>query len=237
MINKSVNNWLNSIQNKLLPPRCIFCSERGMANLDICQACFLDLPRNQPCCARCAQPLATTTIPSPLCGRCLKQLPHFDETRAPFLYNEQLRHLITQLKFNRHYVHARLLGGLLGKAMVDHGDLPECIIPVPLHPARYRERGFNQSLEIARHLHHQLKVPLNFEACVRHRNTPHQIDLPAAQRVKNMKNAFSLIHRLEYAHIAIIDDVMTTGATASALALALKQQGVKRVDVWVCARA
>ena len=164
-------------------------------------------------------------------------MPDFDETQAPFIYAEHLRHLITQLKFHRHYHYARLLGSLLAEHIASHCELPECLVPVPLHPARYRERGFNQSLEIARHLAKRLAIPLNFECCVRSRNTPHQIDLPAAQRMKNMKQAFSLIRPLPHRHIAIIDDVMTTGATASALAQALKRQGAERVDVWVCARA
>lgn len=172
-----------------------------------------------------------------LCGRCLTKNPSFDETHAPFLYDDVMRFLITQLKFQQRYKHARLLGTLLANYLAETTELAECIIPIPLHPKRYRQRGFNQSIEIARHLSNQLAIPLDLNSCVRQKDTPHQTGLPAKQRRKNIKNAFSVIKPLHYQHIAIVDDVMTTGATAEALAQALKRHGVSRVDVWVCARA
>lgn len=208
-----------------------------MEDLDICHACYSDLPRNASCCYRCAEVLPMTTALPQTCGHCLKRPPYFDETQAPFLYDEHLRYLITQLKFQHHYPYARVLGSLLARHIGKSCELPDCMIPVPLHPLRYRERGFNQSLEIARHLAKHLAIPLDFECCVRNRNTPHQIELPATQRMKNVKQAFSVIRPLSYRHIAIIDDVMTTGATVNELAAALKQKGVERVDIWVCARA
>ena len=172
-----------------------------------------------------------------LCGRCLRKSPSFDETHAPFLYDDSLRYLITQLKFHRHYKHARLLGTLLARYLAETAELPECIIPVPLHRNRYRQRGFNQAIEIARHLSSQLSIPLLLNACIRDRDTAHQTELPAKQRLKNMRRAFSAAKPLAYQHVAIVDDVMTTGATIGALAIELKRQGVNRVDVWVCARA
>ena len=114
---------------------------------------------------------------------------------------------------------------------------PEYLIPVPLHRNRYRQRGFNQAIEIAQSLSRELAIPLNLNACVRLRDTPHQIDLSAKQRRKNMKHAFAARGLSTIRHVAIVDDVMTTGATASELAIALKNAGVDRVDVWVCARA
>lgn len=177
-------------------------------------------------------------IPAPqLCGRCLKIAPGFDETHAPFLYNDSLRYLISQLKFHQNYKHARLLGTLLAQHLIQSVELPECIIPVPLHRNRYRERGFNQSIEIARHLAKQLSLPLDLNSCIRNRDTKHQTELPAKQRRKNMQRAFTVTHTLNYQHVAIVDDVMTTGATTSALAKALKEHGISRVEVWVCARA
>ncbi len=172
-----------------------------------------------------------------LCGRCLKSTPGFDETHAPFRYDQSMRFLITQLKFHRSYKNARLLGNLLAQHIAEMSELPECIIPVPLHSNRYFERSFNQSIEIARHVSKQLAIPLDLTSCVRSRDTRHQISLPAKKRRNNMKRAFSVIKPLRYRHIAIIDDVMTTGATVSDLALALKQHGTARVDVWICARA
>lgn len=125
----------------------------------------------------------------------------------------------------------------MAQHIIKTAELPDCIVPIPLHINRYRQRGFNQSIEIARHLSKQLTIPVDFNSCIRNRDTAHQTSLPAKQRRKNMLSAFSIEKKLDFQHAAIIDDVMTTGATTSALAFALKQQGVSRVDVWVCARA
>lgn len=148
-----------------------------------------------------------------------------------------MQYLISQLKFHDHYQHARLLGSLMAAQLVDIGEKPDCIIPVPLHPRRYRERGFNQALEIARHVSRELAIALDYQSCVRSRDTRHQIELPAKQRRRNLRQAFRVIQPVAYRHVAIIDDVMTTGATVNALAGELKRHGVSRVDIWVCARA
>ena len=110
-------------------------------------------------------------------------------------------------------------------------------MPIPLHKTRYRQRGFNQSIEIARTVACELKLPVDLSSCQRYRNTPHQTSLPAKQRRKNLKNAFSLMKPIQVKHIAIIDDVMTTGSTVDELAALLKKAGASRVDVWACARA
>jgi ComF family protein len=232
-----VNNWLNIIQNKLLPPRCILCGQKGFADLDLCDDCFADLPRNSHCCYRCGESFATAILSPQLCGRCLKNSPHFDDTHAPFMYQGNVRYLITQLKFAQQYKNARLLGTLLARHIANTAQRPECLLPIPLHLNRYRKRGFNQSIEIAQHLAKQLQIPLDLHSCVRIRDTTQQSNLPAKQRIINIRKAFSIAKPLAFEHVAIIDDVLTTGATASALALALKQSGVSRVDVWVCARA
>lgn len=205
--------------------------------MDLCRACFTDLAGNAPCCYRCGEHFETPISAPQLCGRCLKKTPSFDETHAPYLYDDAMRFLITRLKFQQHYKHARLLATLLANYLLESAELPECLIPIPLHRNRYRQRGFNQSIEIARHLSKRLAIPLDFNSCIRNRDTPHQAELAAKQRRKNIKNAFSVIKPLPYRHVAIVDDVMTTGATVAALALALKRHGVDRVDVWVCARA
>jgi ComF family protein len=232
-----VNNWLNIIQKKLLPPRCVLCGSPGYGDLDLCLGCLTDLPRNLSCCYRCGEHFETAIDVPQLCGRCLKKSPAFDETYAPFLYQSQMRYLIGQLKFANDYKNARLMAALLAQHIADSAELPDCLLPVPLYPRRYRERGFNQSIEIARHLSRQLRIPLDLHSCVRLRDTGHQTGLPAKQRRKNMRLAFKVVKSLTFQHVAIIDDVMTTGATASALAAALKQAGAGKVDVWVCARA
>jgi ComF family protein len=156
---------------------------------------------------------------------------------APFLHQGAIRHLIKALKFNADYKNARLLGLLLAEHLKQSTEKPDCLLPVPLHKARYRQRGFNQSIEIARHVAKELQIPLDLTSCQRNRDTPHQTGLPAKQRRKNLSNAFSLINPVKSDHVAILDDVMTTGSTTHELAKLLKKSGVRRVDVWVCARA
>lgn len=233
-----VYNWINIIQDYLLPPTCILCGNPGYDSRDICHFCYSHLPRNNLCCYRCGEILESPpTAPLLLCGRCLSRQPAFDETYAPFIHQGPIRHLIGNLKFGADYKNARLLGMLLADHLSQTAERPDLIVPVPLHKTRYRQRGFNQAIEIGRTVAKALQIPLDLSSCKRHRDTPHQTQLTAKKRRKNMKNAFSVIKPLHARHIAILDDVMTTGSTAHELAYVLKQAGVSRVDVWVCARA
>lgn len=232
-----VYNWINIIQEYLLPPTCILCGNTGFNGRDICASCYLRLLRNNRCCYRCGGIFETSTASPMLCGHCLSSPPAFDETYAPFIYQGEMRHLITSLKFGAHYKNARLLGLLLSEHLEKTAQRPDLILPVPLHRARYRQRGFNQAIEIAKTVSRQLQIPLDLTSCLRHRDTPHQTDLTAKQRRKNIKNAFIIIKPIQAQHIAILDDVMTTGSTVQELACLLKKTGVNKVDVWVCARA
>ena len=232
-----VYNWLDIIQDCLLPPTCILCGNPGYGSRDICCACYAQLPRNNLCCYRCAEILETPIIAPMLCGRCLSRTPAFDRSHAPFIHQGAIRHLIGSLKFGANYTNARLLGMLLVEHLTLNAERPELILPVPLHPARYRQRGFNQAIEIARTVAKEMLIPLDLSSCHRHRDTPHQTTLPAKKRRKNLKHAFSLVKPIHARHVAILDDVMTTGTTAHELAALLKKAGVNRVDVWVCARA
>ncbi len=234
---KIVHNWLTIIQNVLLPPTCILCGNPGFNGLDICKPCHQRLPRNTLCCPRCAETFSAPVAAPSLCGRCLSESPSFDVAYAPFTHREEIRHLITGLKFGAQYKNARLLGSLLSEVIELNVEKPDCIIPVPLHKARYRERGFNQALEIARTVSNKLSIPINPNCCVRHKDTSHQTGLNAKKRQQNLRSAFSVVQPLLTSHVAILDDVMTTGTTANELAKALKRAGVSRVDVWVCARA
>ena len=244
-----VYNWINIIQDYLLPPTCILCGNPGYDSRDICQYCYTHLPRNNLCCYRCGEILETPITAPMLCGRCLSRQPAFDRTYAPFIHQGAIRHLIGTLKFGADYKNARLLGMLLAEHLTNlsRTDLhlpegcragkPDLILPVPLHKSRYRQRGFNQAIEIGRTVAGKLQIPLDLTSCKRHRDTPHQTQLTAKKRRKNLKNAFSVIKPIHARHIAILDDVMTTGSTAHELAYVLKKAGVSRVDVWVCARA
>lgn len=205
--------------------------------MDICECCYLRLPRNKLCCYRCAEiftaPIATPT----LCGRCLSEPPAFDETYAPFIHHDEIRHLISGLKFGSRFKNARLLGNLLAEHIQKMAEIPECIIPVPLHHTRYRERGFNQALEIARTVSKKINTPIDYSSCIRAKETPHQTGLSAKKRQQNLRRVFLVKKPLPFDHVAIMDDVMTTGSTVNELASELKRHGVNRVDVWVCARA
>ncbi len=232
-----VYNWLNIIQEALLPPTCILCGNTGFNGLDICQPCHQRLPRNTLCCPKCAETFSAPVVAPSLCGRCLNEMPAFDVTHAPFTHQEEIQHLVVGLKFGAQFKNARLLGNLLAEAIDIKRDKPDCIIPIPLHKSRYRERGFNQALEIARTVSQKLQIPVNHRCCVRHKATAQQTGLTAKKRRQNIRRAFSIVKPLFPSHVAILDDVMTTGATANELATALKRAGVSRVDVWVCARA
>lgn len=232
-----VYNWINIIQDCLLPPTCILCGNPGYNSRDICHSCYTQLPRNNLCCYRCGEILESPVTAPVLCGKCLSRHPAFDETYAPFIHQGAIKHLIGNLKFGATYKNARLLGMLLADHLNQTAERPDLILPVPLHLSRYRQRGFNQAIEIGRTVAKELKIPLDLSSCKRHRDTPHQTQLSAKKRRKNMKNAFSVIKPIHARHIAILDDVMTTGSTAHELAYVLKKAGVSRVDVWVCARA
>lgn len=230
-----VNNWQSIIQDWLFPPTCILCGDAGSEGRDLCQACAESLPFNIPACPQCGLPLANAThVP---CGNCQRHPPAFDRSLALFRYEEPVRHLIHALKFHARYACAKLFGDMLADAVIHLEDKPELIIPVPLHTSRYRERGYNQSLEIARTLSSRIAVPVDYRSCIRTHATQPQTELTAKERRRNMKRAFTLAKPVNASHVAILDDVATTGATVNELAKALRKAGVKRIDVWVCARA
>ena len=234
-----VNGWLKSIQAVLLPPHCVLCGGAGERPLlDLCAPCAADLPRNLDACARCAAPLPPGTPFGSICGACLKRRPRFDDALAPFCYAYPLDHLVRDFKYRGRLAYGRVLGTLLAQHLQRQAaPLPELLLPVPLHCARQRERGFNQSCEIARHVAEQLDIALDESLCIRARATLDQARLTARERRSNVRGAFALARRPRGAHVAILDDVLTTGSTLNELARILKRGGVKRVSAWAVARA
>jgi len=225
---------LRSIAHRLWPPTCVLCDETGMPGWDLCRPCYQELPRNVCCCPRCAQPLPV----SYLCGHCQKSLPNFDITYAPFLYDGAISYLVTGLKFRRRLAYARVLGQLFAEVLQTQPNRPECLIPVPLHRKRRVQRGFNQSLEIARVIANRLDIAMDAGLCQRIIDTPHQSGLTADERRKNLQGAFRAAPRIaRYRHVAVFDDVMTTGTTLNEIARCLKRAGVTTVEAWVCTRA
>ena len=230
-----INNWPRIIQNLIFPPTCLLCGDPSESDWDICPACLKSLPYLDNACSVCGLPLAAPT--ASVCGDCQKNPPPQDRLIAPLRYEEPVRHLIKGLKFGSRLAHARLLGALLAQRVRHQPDLPEILMPVPLHPSRYRERGFNQALEIGRVVAHCHNIPLNYQIIRRTRPTHAQAQLHADERRKNLRRAFQLTHDLPWRHVAIIDDVVTTGSTVAELATTLRQAGASMIEVWACARA
>jgi ComF family protein len=222
------------LQRFVLPWRCLLCGAAGNHDIDLCAGCAAELPRNRSCCARCALPLAT---PALMCGECLRRAPPWDAAWAPFRYGWPLDRLESRFKFGRDLAAGRVLSGLWQGEPCPVG-LPQLLLTVPLHRSRLRQRGYNQALELARPLARELGVPLRHEVLQRLRRTDAQTELDALGRRRNVRGAFAMHPGIELpVHIAILDDVMTTGATLAECARVLKRAGVQRVDVWALARA
>ncbi|WP_414649845.1 ComF family protein [Dyella sp.] len=223
--------WLAS---SLLPWRCQLCGGAGETGMDLCAGCMADMPGNHSCCARCALPLPASIA---MCGRCLKRAPAWDGAWVPFVYGWPLDSLESRFKFHGDLACGRSLSSLWERA----GPPPRCpdlIVPVPLHRQRLRERGYNQALELARPLARLWRIPLRHDVLERSRASAPQTELDAVARRRNVRRAFVVPEgKVLPRHVAVIDDVMTTGATLAECAITLKRAGVQRVDAWALARA
>ena len=230
----ALRSRLTAFGHWLLPPRCLLCGDAGHEGLDLCRDCAAELPRNGSCCARCALPLA---LPAALCGRCQRHPPPWDAAWAPFRYGWPLDRLESRFKFARELAAGRTLVALWRREPRII-DAPGLIAPVPLHRSRLRQRGYNQALELARPLARAFGVPLRHDLLARMKPTAAQSELDAPTRRRNVRGAFAVDRATGLpAHVAIVDDVMTTGATLAECARVLKRAGVARVDVWALARA
>lgn len=228
--------WLRALGHGLLPPTCLLCDAPGVLERDLCAGCAADLPCNTPACPGCALPLATGQ--NERCSRCRSHPWPFDRAFAPFRYRPPVDFLIRELKFNGRLSHARLLGELFAAALAARGDpLPDCIVPVPLHPRRLRERGFNQALELARATARRFGIPLLAEGLRRMRYTPPQTQLDARRRQANPLGAFANRLSLSGARVALMDDVITTASTVAECTRILRAGGAADIAVWAIARA
>ena len=215
---------------QLLPAQpCFLC---GAASRDgvWCAACNHDLPYlTAPHCPVCALP----THNGATCGHCLHHAPQFDRTVAVFAYAFPLDKLVQALKYDQQLV---LVNSLADKLAQQVKVRPDCLIAMPLHPARLRERSFNQSLELARRVGRKMAIPLLLNACQRVRDTPPQTTLSRKERSKNMRRAFACTQDLTGQHVAVVDDVMTSGASLNEVAQVLREAGAREVSAWVIAR-
>ncbi|MCD9032453.1 ComF family protein [Luteimonas sp. Y-2-2-4F] len=227
-----VDGWAVRLARRLWPARCPVCREPAEDGL--CEPCARALPWLGPACARCAAPLAGADGADATCGDCLRRPPPFERARAAFRYGFPLDRLLPRFKFHRDLACGRLLARWMLAACADAAR-PGALVPLPLHPARLRERGYDQALELARPLARGLGLPLRTDLLQRVRATAPQSRLDAAARRRNVRGAFRGAAGAPR-HVALVDDVMTTGATLAEAARALKRAGAARVDVWVCAR-
>ena len=232
-----INNWLRIIHDTLYPRVCLLCGAPGQGGLDLCRDCYEVLPFNRSCCRICGIELPSDRVHVP-CGDCIVKAPYFDSTVALFRYQEPLRYLIRSLKFHSNFASGRLLGELLVEALKAQDiDRPDLLLPVPLHLKRLRQRGFNQALELARPLSRAFSIPIGAECCVRIRDTRPQFELHSSERQRNIKQAFAIQGPVAEKRIAIVDDVVTTGATVNEIARVLRWHGAQSVTVWCVARA
>lgn len=224
---------LQDVARLFWPPTCLLCGDPGAGGRDLCAACAAALPWNAVACPRCALPLA---LPAQACGACLRAPPPLAATRAAFVYAFPVDRLLPRLKFHQGLAAGRLLSQLAAEAFA-HAPRPDALVPVPLHRSRLRARGYDQALELARPLARALGVPLRDDLLRRVRATAPQSRLDAPARRRNLRGAFAVDTGTPLpAHVALFDDVMTTGATLHAAADALRRAGVARVEAWVCAR-
>ena len=225
--------WLRNDASRLLwPSRCLVCEEAGLDGMDLCGACERALPRMGAACRGCALPLPVGGV----CGACLRLTSPLQEVHAACLYAAPLDRLLPRFKFHDDLAAGRLLSQLMSESFAAL-PRPDVLVPVPLHLGRLRSRGYDQALELARPLARALDIPLRTRWLVRRRATAPQSERDAMARRRNMRNAFAVREgACVAAHVTLIDDVMTTGATLRAAAHALRRAGALRVDAWVCAR-
>lgn len=238
---RQVYDCLNISQWRFFGGRCLFCGHASDAGAPICRQCERSLPQLGEHCWLCLAPL-TAGAASQTCGRCLNAPPTYDRVMSAFRYARPIDGLIIDLKYHGRLHLARTLGARLATRAAEADRpmglaAPACLIPVPLHPTRLRERGYNQSMELARPIARALDLPICPALLARTRNTEPQALLPEKERASNVRGAFSAHEAVKGMAVALVDDVLTSGQTAHAAAKALKQAGAKSVEVWVVARA
>jgi ComF family protein len=220
-----------------IPRRCVLCNQASGAG-SVCAGCRDDLPWLGATCSGCAGPLPAG-IDGGLCARCGAALPATSKVMAALSYEYPVDRMIAGAKFHRELHLAHALGELLAVTVTRSGagrQMPDLLVPVPLHQRRLATRGYNQALEIARPVAERTGVPLAAGLCERIRPTAEQTGLPAAERRRNLRGAFRVRESCVGTRLAILDDVITTGSTAAAVAQAFRTAGAAHIEVWVVAR-
>lgn len=226
--------------NSFLKQTCVLCANHEGGKLGLCGACQKNLPWHaSPQCPQCG--LLSDGL---ACGSCLNASPSFDATHTLFTYDYPLDRLLQHYKYRESLHLANTFASLfidkkLSNALVTQQNANpkiDRIIPMPMHDTRLKQRGFNQALEITRRISKYMRIELDYTSCQRTKLTPPQASLPLKERIKNIRGVFHCHQNLQGLNIAIVDDVMTTGASLNELAKTLKQAGAAHVECWVIAR-
>lgn len=231
---RSLWHGIDSALRRALPGRCGFCLATAERDRPWCQACFESLPWNLPACPSCAEPQPPGALAGRRCGQCLTRPPAFVRARVPLRYEDEVAGLMQRFKF-----HASPRAGNVLLELLEVGlpraalAWPEALIPVPLHPRRARERGFDQADWLARRL--AARHGLILAHAQRRQATRSQRGLDRAERYRNLRGGF-VVERALPSRVALLDDVMTTGATLDALAQACLTAGAREVEAWSVAR-
>ena len=228
------DKWLkfkHSLKSQLFQAPCLLCACSKGGEFGLCADCLNELPyQDNSVCPQCG----LLSFEHQLCGACIASPPDFDLTKALFRYEYPISQMLQQYKYHQQlHLSASFAELMLQRHALQNIDL---IIPMPLHPSRLQMRGFNQALEIARIIAKRLNIDVNSLAAQRIKLAPPQASLPLKARVQNMKGAFICHENLSGLRIALMDDVMTTGASLNALAKAVKAKGAAHVECWLIAR-
>lgn len=226
-----LTHQLLELYRKVFPIPCLLCGLPAYQHC-LCQACIAELPLLGPACVRCAAPVKNAQI----CGRCLQLPPYQDLSFSLYRYEGSIRRCITAFKYKKQLQFSALFARQMANMISGRQQLPDCIVPIPLHPKRIRQRGYNQAAEVGKLLASTLNIDYRPELLHRVRLTRSQSELPFKQRKKNMRNAFACDQQPLPPHIAILDDVMTSGYTAGEAAKVFKRRGVEIIEVWTIAR-
>ncbi|MBX2848254.1 MAG: ComF family protein [Acidiferrobacterales bacterium] len=213
-----------------LPKTCILCNKPVSQDCPVCEYCYPNLPCERSACIKCGTPFSAELD---YCGRCIDDPPVFDRCFCAFEYKYPIDQQIKRFKYAERPELARDIALLLAKEIKNHQlERPDLLIPVPMHISKLRNRGFNQALELTKYLSLLLKIPYKKSIIVKHLATTPQAQLALNQRKNNIKGCFSYKKTTTAKHVAIIDDVITTGSTMAEITKILKRNGVDYIQVW-----
>jgi ComF family protein len=234
MSGRRIGAKFHRLASQLLNPGlCLGCAHELETGQFFCTACFAELKLFDNPCTLCGLENQTS---GNHCAACLHKPPAWQKLVAPLIYQGLARDLLIELKFAQGLHLANSLVGSFIHHFQTGKPAPEVLLPVPLHRKRLFSRGYNQAFEIARVLSHLLDIPVDNRALCRTRDTDSQSGLSASQRQKNIRNAFVYQPTKPWSRVAVVDDIVTTGSTASEITRTLHRGGVQCVEIWGLAR-